>query len=155
MATEQPPTIALISMLNNALVGTLAGFPLNHQRYQREVARSVLYGNGSDDPLLPPPSPATEAAGRFRRPMAGLDHLDAHDPVTVTKAKGVEIFELSDGTVTHHARVVETITDADGGTTKHYVPVDIVADASMTDSGDLAWSPRQSPPSGGDHSCGE
>ena len=63
--------------------------------------------------------------------------LTAYDRVDLTKGgQPHEIFEISNGTVTHHVRVVETITDDQGNTVKHYEPVDIMADASMTDGDD-------------------
>ena len=70
--------------------------------------------------------------------------LDAMDEVTVTKAKGVEVFELgadSEGNPVY-ARIVLTETRP-GSTTpvNYYRRVDIIADAGMTDGPDENGDP--------------
>ena len=65
-------------------------------------------------------------------------NLGAHDRVAVTKAKGIEIFELSKDDAKAYARRVDSTTNvATGGTTHTYRVVDISADASLPDGLDI------------------
>ena len=75
----------------------------------------------------------------------GDNHLDAFDEVTVTDAKGVEIFKITVGGFTGHARVERTAkdpSDPSGASTTFYQLVDIVADVSQTDGGDNDPTPE-------------
>ena len=66
--------------------------------------------------------------------------LGAFDQVTVTDAKGEELFELSnaDGTSTRYGRRVDSTTNVATGITTHsYRVVDIMADDSQPDGDDL------------------
>ncbi len=123
----------LDGLLGAALAG-LDGFPLGD----------------TDDTTDGVQSPAVKSIGMYYKAEhydnqgdlePANEDLGALDRVTVTKAKGVELFELSDGTNTHYARVVETVTDDAGVTTRHYQPVDIVAEMSKTDGDDSNAEP--------------
>ena len=87
------------------------------------------------------PAEADLPGGGTLPSASGPDHLDAFDQVTVTDAKGVEIFEITVGTFTGHARVERT-ADGAGGSTTFYQLVDIVADESQTDDGDDDMDPE-------------
>ena len=137
---------ATLGGMLGTVVGDLAGFPLADTNADTDGLQSSVtmksigtYYLANDRATLPaaddvvgdPASDAGAGAG-------GDNALNAYDQVDLTKGgKEYEIFELSDGTNTHHARIVETITDDQNETTYHYQPVDIMANASMSDGGDV------------------
>ena len=71
-------------------------------------------------------------------------NLGAFDRVTVTDAKGITIYELSDvdgGSTTPARRVDSTTNAATGATTHTYRVVDILADGQMADGADVGADP--------------